>query len=284
MKIQVKNKKIRFVLIGLFLIFLSSGLSLSQVTIDNPNLPKISSPGLGNTFIKLRDTPSTYLGSEGLCLKVNETTSQIFFDVCETGGGGGDITAVLAGTGLTGGGTSGSVTLNLNTTFTDDTYVNEGDGVDTNASTICSGDEVLLGNGSCQSSSDFGGDILNDGLFVNFTLTKTTGNITNGTLSGYSAANAICGFEVLAGSHVCTMDEILNSINKNITNQNFTATFRVSEGAPGFTAEANDCDGWTSPTSSALGSIWVGSQSHANTYGSGSLVSCSTERAIGCCI
>jgi len=131
------------------------------------------------------------------------------------------------------------------------------------------GTEVCLSDGTnCQ------------GIFINYTLTKTTGNITNGTLNGYKAANAICNVEI-SGSHMCQMHEILSTINNNRSLANFTSTFRVSEGAPGFTANANDCDGWKSADGSALGSIWVADTGNG---GSGSLVACNANRAIGCCL
>jgi len=126
---------------------------------------------------------------------------------------------------------------------------------------------------------DISSDDLSFGFFFNYTNVKTTGNITNGTLNGYFAANAICDAEY-PGTHMCQMYDILNTINTNRSISNFGATFRVSEGAPGFTANANDCDGWKSATSSALGSIWVGDTTNG---GSGSLVACNAERAIGCC-
>ncbi len=118
------------------------------------------------------------------------------------------------------------------------------------------------------------------GFFVNYTLTKTTGNITNGTLQGYLAANEICRIEVPGSTHMCQIHEVLSTINSNRSLSNFTATFRVSEGAPGFTANANDCAGWKSAESSALGSIWIGDTTNG---GSGSLVACNALRAIGCC-
>ena len=114
--------------------------------------------------------------------------------------------------------------------------------------------------------------------FINYTNIKTTGNISNGSLVGYAAGTAICNSEI-SGSHMCTMDEVLEAQNNN-EYSNFTATFRVSEGAPGYLANANDCSGWKDATTSSLGAIWVGNNING---GSGALVSCSAERAIGCC-
>ncbi len=153
---------------------------------------------------------------------------------------------------------------------------------DTNATTQCSGGELPLGNGSCIDSSGFGGGgaANNDGLFINYTQTRTTGNISNGALVGYTAGDKFCNDEVATGSHMCQMFEVINSVRLRGFN-NFTATFRASEGAPGFTTNANDCVGWRDDDGTFLGSIWVGNNVNG---GQGALVGCDVERAIGCCL
>lgn len=231
--------------------FRSLNLTLSGVEID-ANLE------MGNKNITTTGTGFfTYIGS-----LVSRITSLFVQNIDFTGNinGSGNITT----TGMVGIGTetpSQSLDVRGRGNFSGTVYINNGTDISTFAN-----------SGSGSSS-----------FFVNYTFTTTTGNITNGTLKGYPAANNICIVEVEAGSHMCSMDEILNTISNNRNNQNFTATFRASEGAPGYLASANDCEGWTSPSSSALGSIWVGSKTHLNTYGAGGLVGCNAERAIACC-
>lgn len=140
----------------------------------------------------------------------------------------------------------------------------------------------VVNNGTFTTNSTVTSLINYNGVFINWTSTTTTGNISNSSHTGYPYANAICNAQY-SGSHMCTMDEILKTMNQGSDNTNFTATFRASEGAPGYLANANDCDGWSSQAAADLGSIFVGSTSHKNGYGSGSLVSCSAVRAIGCC-
>jgi hypothetical protein len=121
------------------------------------------------------------------------------------------------------------------------------------------------------------------GFFLDYTPITTTGNITNGSLNGYPAGNAICN-AYYTGSHMCQTNEIINSINRNQSNENFTATVWISNGPPGYLSESYDCSGWTTPSGTSLGSIWVGSTSHVNSYGTGGLVNCGASRAISCCI
>ena len=73
---------------------------------------------------------------------------------------------------------------------------------DTNATTECAGDEVLLGNGSCQSSADFGGgnpfdQSLNTTNDVSFNVLNTTNKFhsdasTNYTYFDFGADIGIC--------------------------------------------------------------------------------------------
>lgn len=64
-------------------------------------------PTVLGTFIDLPDTPATYTGQAGKAVRVTATEDAVEFYTPEVG----DITAVVAGAGMSGGGTTGSVTL-----------------------------------------------------------------------------------------------------------------------------------------------------------------------------
>jgi hypothetical protein len=101
-----------------------------------------------------------------------------------------------------------------------------------------------------------------------------------GSQSGYSGANALCA-AVVAGTHACTTGEIFNTIN---TGAGATipsgTTLWVSNGPPGYTANANDCMGWTSAVAGNYGTVWV---KLATGDGFGSLNVCNTARSFACC-
>ena len=79
---------------------------------DSNSYERLSTGGGGSsTFAALTDTPSTITADD--CVQGNSSGTALIFGACGTGGGGGDITAVLTGSasGLTGGTTSGSANL-----------------------------------------------------------------------------------------------------------------------------------------------------------------------------
>jgi len=110
------------------------------------------------------------------------------------------------------------------------------------------GQEVCLVDGTnCQESSGSISANLTFNPILGYTASSYTGDISNGSLIGYAAANAICAAEY-ASSHFCLKSEILKTIaNGNYT---FTGTAWFQNGPPGYTANSDDCSGWTDGTSS----------------------------------
>jgi hypothetical protein len=86
--------------------------------------------------------------------------------------------------------------------------------------------------------------------------------------TGYEYANSLCSGAAgdLANSHVCTPDEIINSYNHGTTGVSpifkyydgtvATQVLWINNGPPAFRANANDCAGWTDPTSASFGTAW----------------------------
>lgn len=122
-----------------------------------------------------------------------------------------------------------------------------------------------------------GGEACSGSVFVGRTDTQV-----DGQRGGYAGVNAECNAKY-AGSHLCTVDEVLESVNCGAFTRLGTAVgtkFWVSGGPPGFTASANDCHGWASAGADELGRFWE----YTATGGAGWLSSCNiTAYRLGCC-
>ena len=100
---------------------------------------------------------------------------------------------------------------------------------------------------------------LSDSKIVGFTNSTYSGDIsyfdnsTNTSLVGYAAANEICNQEFI-GSHFCLKSEILATIASR--DYNYSGYPWFQNGPPGYTANSNDCGGWTSSSSNYLGPFW----------------------------
>ncbi|MFA5131422.1 MAG: hypothetical protein WC467_03265 [Patescibacteria group bacterium] len=102
-----------------------------------------------------------------------------------------------------------------------------------------------------------------------------------GNVGSYSAANALCAATV-ADTHVCTSEEILYTVNQGSgASIPLTSTLWINNGPPAYTANANDCIGWTSNVSTDFGAVWNRPTGYAD--GFGSLNRCNVARKFACC-
>jgi hypothetical protein len=107
-----------------------------------------------------------------------------------------------------------------------------------------------------------------------------TTNSYNGGQGGYVVANNYCSNEY-EGSHICTVQEVLYTVNNGDDAISIGNKGWVSAGPPGYTANANDCQGWNSSSGSDYGKIWV-KLSVSNSFGS--LYKCSDAVSFMCCM
>ncbi|MBW2990011.1 hypothetical protein KY358_06880, partial [Candidatus Woesearchaeota archaeon] len=134
------------------------------------------------------------------------------------------------------------------------------------------------------------------------TIVGRTSKMSAGDLGGYAEANNKCTSE-FSGSHVCTVNEILNTIityGDTITSLNGWEEGQsgwIMGGPPGYNAvSVNDCDGFTSDDSLYYGRYWLfvfsvtepsgPGQLPTTTYynqGKGMLSSCNSDLPIACC-
>ena len=109
-----------------------------------------------------------------------------------------------------------------------------------------------------------------------------TGPYYNGDNGGYDNANAICD-TAYDGSHICTTEDILRIINSGNVNSIPTTTigYWIVNGPPAYTANANDCVGFTTSSSAMLGNVWIKPPEYPNSFGI--LRHCNQEHQFACC-
>ncbi len=125
--------------------------------------------------------------------------------------------------------------------------------------------------------------------------TGVTGNSYKGDLSsggtpspanGYFAANDKCAGlgGQLAGSHICSTAEMLESIKCNapgIKSMVYSGLdVWIQDGPPGYVAPANDCQGWRSANNTDFGRIWRLNPARG---GIGFLTTCNQDIVFACC-
>lgn len=121
-------------------------------------------------------------------------------------------------------------------------------------------------------------------VFVGTTTpTKYKGDLSPSADRGYYLANNKC-HAVFTGSHICSTAEMMNSIKCSasaLSSAGYNGTDAwIQDGPPGYTAPANDCQGWQSQASTDLGRIWRFDSTKA---GKGFLTTCNQDIVFACC-
>ncbi len=112
------------------------------------------------------------------------------------------------------------------------------------------------------------------------TITSSTYSGNNNDNPGYDQAHSLCNAQ-LAGSHVCSAEEILNTIRDNKPLPSVDVW--IFNGPPGYTAAANDCEARsTNSGDSKYGAYWQASTTD-NIKGRGLLAYCSSKLNLACC-
>lgn len=110
----------------------------------------------------------------------------------------------------------------------------------------------------------------------------TTATVDGNGAAGYSGMNSVCDAQ-FAGSHVCTPDEILRTIECAPGTLPNGAAFQgwVFNGPPGFTDPApDDCNGWTTDLSTKWGAKWYFGNATGGTAG---VTHCGNSAKVVCC-
>ena len=120
------------------------------------------------------------------------------------------------------------------------------------------------------------------GYFATVTTATYSGNNNNNP--GYAYAHARCN-DQLAGTHVCSAEEILNTIRENKPMPSVNVW--IFNGPPGFEAVANDCAARSTNLAAAggknqYGSYWQAPASETP-LGKGLLMQCNVVLSLACC-
>ena len=113
---------------------------------------------------------------------------------------------------------------------------------------------------------------------LSLTATTFDGNFSYGGDTGYAAGNAVCEAEY-PGSHYCATNEVITVIYTGDISS-WAGTAWIAEGPPGYTANSNDCNGWTSNAPTNLGAFW---EFNNTSGGMGWLTNCASVKPVACC-